>query len=120
MATAYVIYNTKAGIGNALESVKKLKVTNGDNIKYTDVIDISDYREFLKELKEDDYIILAGGDGTLNRFVNNIDGIDFNMFSEKDVVRHPLVQKIIKAYEKHEYHKEVVQNEKKKFYLNRR
>ena len=78
MATAYVIYNTKAGIGNALESVKKLKVTNGDNIKYTDVIDISDYREFLKELKEDDYIILAGGDGTLNRFVNNIDGIDFN------------------------------------------
>ncbi len=56
------------------------------------------------------------------RILKNIDGIDFNMFSEKDVVRHPLVQKIIKAYEKHEYHKEVVKNEngKKKFYLNRR
>jgi phosphate starvation-inducible PhoH-like protein len=31
--------------------------------------------------------------------LNNIEGISFVMFSEKDVVRHPLVQEIIKAYE---------------------
>ncbi|MGC8660649.1 MAG: PhoH family protein, partial [Desulfomonilaceae bacterium] len=29
----------------------------------------------------------------------NIEGISFIMFNEKDVVRHPLVQEIIKAYE---------------------
>lgn len=34
------------------------------------------------------------------RVLKNIDGINFSRFSEKDVVRHPLVQKIIKAYEK--------------------
>jgi phosphate starvation-inducible PhoH-like protein len=32
--------------------------------------------------------------------LNGIKGISFVYFSEKDVVRHPLVQKIIKAYEK--------------------
>jgi phosphate starvation-inducible PhoH-like protein len=31
--------------------------------------------------------------------LKNIDGIDFCRFTEADVVRHPLVQKIIKAYE---------------------
>ncbi|MDD4688484.1 MAG: PhoH family protein [Eubacteriales bacterium] len=34
--------------------------------------------------------------------LKNIDGIAFNYFDEKDVVRHPLVQKIVKAYEKHQ------------------
>ncbi len=32
----------------------------------------------------------------------NIPGIEFVIFHETDVVRHPLVQKIIRAYEKHE------------------
>ena len=36
------------------------------------------------------------------RVLKNIEGITFSRFSEKDVVRHPLVQKIIKAYEKSE------------------
>ncbi len=32
----------------------------------------------------------------------NIKGMSFNYFTSKDVVRHPLVQKIIDAYDKHE------------------
>jgi phosphate starvation-inducible PhoH-like protein len=35
------------------------------------------------------------------RVLANIDGIDFVYFSDKDVVRHKLVQMIIKAYETH-------------------
>jgi len=35
------------------------------------------------------------------RVLANIEGIDFIYFSEKDVVRHKLVQMIIKAYESH-------------------
>jgi phosphate starvation-inducible protein PhoH and related proteins len=31
----------------------------------------------------------------------DIEGIDFVYFSEKDVVRHKLVQMIVKAYEQH-------------------
>jgi len=34
--------------------------------------------------------------------LNNVDGISFTFFQAKDVVRHPLVQKIVTAYEKHE------------------
>jgi phosphate starvation-inducible PhoH-like protein len=33
-----------------------------------------------------------------NQVLNNIEGISFIYFNETDVVRHPLVQKIIKAY----------------------
>ncbi|MDA8079086.1 MAG: PhoH family protein [Nitrospiraceae bacterium] len=36
------------------------------------------------------------------KILDGIDGISFVHFSEKDVVRHRLVQEIIKAYDKHE------------------
>jgi len=35
------------------------------------------------------------------RVLSNLDGIEFVYFTEKDVVRHKLVQMIIKAYEEH-------------------
>jgi phosphate starvation-inducible protein PhoH and related proteins len=38
--------------------------------------------------------------------LKGIEGIEFVYFSEKDVVRHPLVQDIIKAYEAHEKREE--------------
>ena len=34
--------------------------------------------------------------------LNSINGISFTFFQAKDVVRHPLVQKIVSAYEEHE------------------
>lgn len=36
------------------------------------------------------------------KVLKNIEGIEFCILTEKDVVRHPLVQKIIKAYEKYD------------------
>ena len=77
MATAYVIYNKKAGDGNAQESVESLGIIIPDKPRFIEVSEISDYRAFFDGLKEGDYIILAGGDGTFHRFVNNIDGIEF-------------------------------------------
>jgi len=35
------------------------------------------------------------------KILNGIDDIYIHRFTEKDVVRHKLVQEIIKAYEKH-------------------
>ncbi len=40
------------------------------------------------------------------KILKNIEGIAFCSFTEKDVVRHPLVQKIIKAYEKYDREQE--------------
>ncbi len=34
--------------------------------------------------------------------LNDIEGVSFTFFNQKDVVRHPLVQRIVGAYEKHE------------------
>ena len=43
-------------------------------------------------------------------FLSTIMGIKFMYFSEKDVVRHHLVQEIIKAYEAHENDRKNGQN----------
>jgi phosphate starvation-inducible PhoH-like protein len=34
--------------------------------------------------------------------LREIDGVSFTFFTAKDVVRHPLVQRIVRAYEAHE------------------
>lgn len=36
------------------------------------------------------------------KILKNIKGISFTLFQPKDIVRHPLVQKIVEAYEKHQ------------------
>lgn len=48
------------------------------------------------------------------RVLKGIEGISFITLSERDVVRHPLVQKIIKSYEKYEREKAVRAAERKK------
>lgn len=39
---------------------------------------------------------------TVDKILQNIKGIDFSYFSKHDVVRHPIVQRIIQAYEEYE------------------
>ena len=48
------------------------------------------------------------------KILNNIEDIGICKFSNKDVVRHPLVQKIIGAYEKLEKEKEKIKSKKAK------
>jgi len=40
----------------------------------------------------------------IQKILQNIKGISFNQFKSEDVVRHPLVQKIVNAYEKYQEH----------------
>ena len=78
MATAYILYNKKAGATDSMESVKTLEIIINDEIKYIDVTQIRNYDVFLSRLGNDDYVILAGGDGTLNWFINRTDGIEIH------------------------------------------
>lgn len=73
MAQGYILYNTHAGNGNAKSEIEKL----GGGLSQIDITQIKSYDVFLGGLGKDDYLIIAGGDGTLNRFVNDTDGIDF-------------------------------------------
>ena len=70
---------------------------------------------FLTRLGEDSRMVVTGditqidlpraklsGLLEVQRILRGIDGIEFHQFSGSDVVRHPLVLKIIEAYERYQ------------------
>jgi len=75
MATGHVLYNPLAGHGTCAEDVKMLEVVMDTPIKYYDMTRITNYAALLGNLVEHDVLIIAGGDGTLNRFANDTAGI---------------------------------------------
>ena len=78
MAKGYVIYNPLAGNGDAEEDAKLLQMVLGENLEYYDMTRITNYVAFLSGMEKDDYLVIVGGDGTLNRFVNDTNGIDIS------------------------------------------
>ena len=48
----------------------------------------------------------------VTRILKNIEDIEFCTLSDKDVVRHPLVQAIVKAYERDDRRKAEKENER--------
>ena len=75
MATGYILYNEKAGTGKIADAMQALKAQLKGELKLVDVLKLTDYAAFVKELTAEDYVVVAGGDGTLNRFVNNVEGM---------------------------------------------
>jgi len=71
MAIAHVLYNPLSGNGTCLDDVKLLEILIQDTVAFIDITRITNYAAFLGGLEKDDYLIIAGGDGTLNRFAND-------------------------------------------------
>ena len=42
-----------------------------DRLLFRDITEIDDYGAFFRSLRDDDRVVIAGGDGTLNRFIND-------------------------------------------------
>lgn len=78
MAKGYVIYNPLAGSGSAQEDAKLLQIAMDEELEYYDMTHITNYKAFLSGMEKDDYLVIVGGDGTLNRFVNDTNGIDIS------------------------------------------
>lgn len=76
MGNGFVIYNPLSGDGKSEESSKLLEMIFDDELEYFDITRITNYKTFFSGMEKDDYIIIAGGDGTLNRFINDTAGID--------------------------------------------
>lgn len=72
----YVLYNPLAGNGKGEKSIDLIEIEK-DKAVFLDVTKITDFEDFFKNLDADDRVILCGGDGTLNRFLNSVDCIDF-------------------------------------------
>ncbi len=69
----YILYNPSAGNGNGRLQAKELSKRFGtENCVLCDITQIETYKEFFAELERDGNVIICGGDGTLNRFVNNV------------------------------------------------
>lgn len=75
MAKGYVIYNPLAGKDSIAENIQLLKMILDEDAEYYDITRITNYAAFLGGMTKEDYLILMGGDGTLNRFVNDTEGI---------------------------------------------
>ena len=83
MSTTYILYNPKAG--NHAGDVKlSLREKLGSDATLVNVTEINS-REVLQTLQPDDKVILAGGDGTLNHFVNDIQGLEL----QQDILYYP-------------------------------
>lgn len=75
----YLLYNplsTKALTTKELKhTIKELDASK--ELKVIDVIKLEDKKTFLDSLKEDDDIVICGGDGTLNHLINEYDFSNF-------------------------------------------
>jgi len=76
MAHYYALYNPLSCNGNGEQNAYKLKeIYQDDSITFKNLIDIKNLGEYLNTLSGNDTIILCGGDGTVNQFINNTLGV---------------------------------------------
>ncbi len=76
MAKGYVVYNPLAGNGQAQADAQLLQMVLDEQLEYYDMTRITNYAAFISGMEKEDYLVIVGGDGTLNRFVNDTDGLE--------------------------------------------
>ena len=73
MENYLVLYNPYADNKHGKENAEKLKDTLKEaSLEFVDITTIEDLEAYIKEIPEEKKLLLTGGDGTLNRFVNNV------------------------------------------------
>ena len=72
----YLLYNPLSGKGNSRQDAEKFSSPFVEDCQIIDVTEIGEYKSFVNKLNHDDELYVFGGDGTLNRFINGLDGED--------------------------------------------
>ncbi len=73
----YIVYNPKAGKKSEEASLSVEKRFEGKETKRLTVLEAGNYGEMLKKCAPDDEIVLVGGDGTVNLFMQMTRGLDY-------------------------------------------
>ncbi len=67
-----ILWNPQAGNGRAIAEIETLKaLLKDESLSFYDMTKLESYDEIIANLQPDDILLLCGGDGTLNRFVND-------------------------------------------------
>lgn len=76
MTSYTILYNPHAGGGHGEENARKIRSLLPEvELDFVDITKIRDSRAYLEALPTENALVLAGGDGTLNRFLNDIRGV---------------------------------------------
>ena len=74
----YVLFNPLAGNNSSESETKTLSnVLPNDELVFIDMTKLEGYQKFFSELEADAGVIISGGDGTLNRFINDTDCCEY-------------------------------------------
>lgn len=72
MSKYTVLYNPHAGNGQGQKRAQNLKsILSKDDLEFYDMTLIEDYAAFFESLPQGTRVVISGGDGTLNRFIND-------------------------------------------------
>lgn len=72
----YILYNPLAGNKGSEDKARKLSdIYPGRELKFLDIRNVTNYQVFIESLEQKDELIICGGDGTLNRFINATEGL---------------------------------------------
>ena len=79
MKTYCVLFNPKSDNGMGKKSAEQLdEILKDGQVEYHDVTAIPPYETFFKETLGDNPLVICGGDGTLNRFINDTANVRIN------------------------------------------
>lgn len=75
----YVLYNTTSGLHYGKEKIREKlsKAFPGEDISMESTITLEDKQSYVDVITDKDRLVLVGGDGTLNHFINAVEERDF-------------------------------------------
>ncbi len=72
----YVLFNSLSGNGQGAIRCKMLEKCFPGEVEYVDMHKVESYQELFNTFSKGDIPVLVGGDGTMNRFLNDTEGVE--------------------------------------------